>query len=166
MRHFSPRFSRTTPWRWKILQQLHKPTEYWSCCWQRRSQRYWAKLLPSPWNSRLHNPRKPGWKNWDIVQPCLSTAIRRAAIVPHQIQTQTKSPMYNPIADKKLTLTGTAPLTAKMWRKLTRPQLVAWRIMDTRNWKSEWTSREGWHGTGSGSTAGLPSEEGQDYIKI
>ena len=32
--------------------------------------------------------------------------------------------------------------------------------MATTNWRRGWTSRESRHGTRSGSTAGLPSEEG------
>ena len=32
MRYCSPRFSRTTPWCWKILQHRHNPTEHWSRC--------------------------------------------------------------------------------------------------------------------------------------
>ena len=51
-------------------------------------------------------------KNWDIFQPRPSTTIGRPAIRPFQIQTQTKSEMCTPRADKNSTLTDTAPLTA------------------------------------------------------
>ena len=60
-------------------------------------------------------------KNRDIVQPRPHMAIRRPEIRPRQIQTQAKTEMHTPSADKNSILTGTAPLTATRWRKHTRP---------------------------------------------
>ena len=73
-------------------------------------------------------------KNRDIVQPRPSTAIGHPEIRPRQIQTQTKTAMCTPRADKNSTLTGTDPITATMWRNFTRPRLVSSQIMDTTSW--------------------------------
>ena len=62
-------------------------------------------------NSRL--------KNRDIVQPRPSTAIEPPSIRPCQIQTQAKTEMCTPRADKNSTLTGTAPPMDTRWRKHT-----------------------------------------------
>ena len=64
-------------------------------------------------------------KNRDILQPRPSTAISCAAFRPHQIQTQAKTEMCTPRADKNPTLTGTDPPTTTRSRKHTRPQHVA-----------------------------------------
>ena len=76
-------------------------------------------------------------KNWDIVQPQPSTAIRRPTIRPRQIQPQAKTEMCNPRADKNLTLTVNVPPTATRWRKHTYPRLVASQRMGTKSWLLE-----------------------------
>ena len=131
IQHFSPRYSRITPWRWWILQRLHNPIEHQSRCSRRRYWSYKAKSLTSPRNSRQHKLRTPGWENQDIVQPWPSTAIRRPTIWPCQIQRQAKTEMCTPRAEKNSTLTDTDPPTATMWRKHARPLLVAYQIMGT-----------------------------------
>ena len=132
IRHFSLRCIRTTPWRWKISQWLHKPTEPRLRCWRTISElsiqvaTLTAKIATvQSENSRL--------KNREIIWPRPSTAIRRPATRPHQIRTRTKTEIFIQRAEKNSTLTGTDPLTATRWRKLTRPQLVASQRMATTN---------------------------------
>ena len=100
MRHFSPRFRRTTPWRWQILQRLHKPTEHRSRFSGGRYWSYRAKSFTSPQNLKHHKPRTPGENNRDIVQPRPSTDIGRPEIWPRHIQPQAKIEMCTPIADR------------------------------------------------------------------
>ena len=131
MRHFSPRCNRTTPWRWRILQRLHNPTEHWSCCSRRKYWRYQARLLTSLQNSQQHKPRTPGLKYREIGQPRPRRDIRHPATRPRQIQPQANIEIYAPEADRSSALTGTAPPTAKMWRRHTCTRRVASPIIVT-----------------------------------
>ena len=131
MRHFSPRCSRTTPWRWRISRQLHKPTEYRSRCSQGQYLSHQARSINSTRNSQQHKPRTPGFKNRDIGQLRLSMDIRCATTWHRQIQTQSKIKMCTPELDRSSTLTGTDPPTDTTWRRHTRLQRVAYPGMVT-----------------------------------
>ena len=153
MRHFLPRCSRTTPWRWWISRRLHKPTWHRPRFSRRRYQIYQSRLLTSLWNLQQHKPITPILKNWDISQPRPLTDIRRPETKPCQILTQVNTETYILEADRGSTLTGTAPPKDTRWRSPKRLQHVASPEMVTTSHLRDYKLREGRRGISSGSTA-------------
>ena len=152
MRHFSLRYSRTTLWRWQILQRLHNLIEH-QLWWSRKEYHiYRAKSLTSPQNLRQHQPRRLGWKFGTSFNPGQAQLLSaqqfnlvRAKLKPRQkcvLQEQTN------IRPKWLLLLP----------RLQGGGIASWKIGTTSS-RQDWTSRDSRHGIIIGSLVDLSCED-------